>query len=140
MFMKNPSDQKPELHSHRLKKVERLRSQKLIEKLFAEGTSYLVYPFKVVFLTVDMPDKYPVQAAFAVSKKLYKKAVCRNRIKRLMRETYRLNKHVLFSEGEPSKKAVMFIYVGKEILPYQTLENAMIRALNRLKKQVAQNP
>lgn len=138
--MKNPSDQKQVSHSHSLKKEERLRSQKLIEKLFAEGASFLVYPYKVVYYEVDVHGDYPALPAFAVSKKNFRKAVHRNRIKRLMRESYRINKHMLFSEGGPSKKAIMFIYVGKEILTFKVMEKAMIRALNQLRKQVVQDP
>lgn len=138
--MENSLVQKPEKYSHRFRKEERLCSQKLIEKLFAEGSSFFVYPLKVNYIVADLPGNYPAQVAFAVSKKLYRKAVQRNRIKRLMRESYRLNKHMLFSEGGPSKKAIMFIYVGKEILPFKSMEKSMVKALNVLNKPVIQNP
>ena len=131
--MENPSGQISGKHSFRLRKQERLCSQKLIETLFAEGKSFLVYPFKVVYVPVAFEGQHPAQVAFAVSKKLYRKAVQRNAIKRRMREAYRLNKHVLLSDVEPSKKAVMFIYVGKEMLSFQIMEKAMIRALGMLK-------
>ena len=97
--MENPSEQLPEKYSHRFKKEERLCSKKLIEKLFAEGDSFLVFPFKIVFVAVDYQGDYPAKAAFAVSKKLFKKAVHRNLIKRRIREAYRLNKHMLKSES-----------------------------------------
>lgn len=140
MFMENPLVHRPAEFNRHFKKEERLCSQKLIEKLFAEGKTFLVYPFKVNYIAIDLPGDYPAKVAFAVSKKLYKKAVLRNLIKRRMREAYRLNKHMLFSEGAPSKKAMMFIYVGKEILPYKAMEKAMVKALDVLKKQVTPNP
>lgn len=115
-------------------------SQKLIEKLFAEGTSFLVYPFKIVTLNIDIDGAYPAKVAFAVSKKLFKKAVQRNMIKRRMREAYRLNKHAHFLDGNPSKKAIMFIYIGKEILPYKKMEKSMIKTFHLLAKQAAPNP
>ena len=81
--------------SFTFKKAERLCSKKTIEKLFAEGKSFLSFPLKVVVL--EMPDsgEYKAQAAFTVSKKIFKKAVKRNLVKRKMREAYRLNKHIL---------------------------------------------
>ena len=122
------------------KKEERLRSKKLIERLFVEGDSFLVYPIKVVALEIEFKEKYPAKAAFAVSKKLFRKAVIRNTLKRRMREAYRLNKHVLFLDEIPSKKAIMFIYISKEILPFSIIEKAMIKILRSLSKPAAPNP
>ena len=138
--MENTSDHILPQHRFRFRKEERLCSQKLIEKLFAEGKSLLVYPYKIVFLGIDFDGNYPAKVALAVSKKLYKKAVHRNVIKRRMREAYRLHKHELFLDGEPSKKAIMFIYVGKEILSSQQMEKAMIKAFQMLRKQSVPNP
>lgn len=138
--MENPSEQLPEKYSHRFKKEERLCSKKLIEKLFAEGDSFLVFPFKIVFVAVDYQGDYPAKAAFAVSKKLFKKAVHRNLIKRRIREAYRLNKHMLKSESASLKRAIIFIYIGKEILAFHQMERAMIRGLRILAKKAIQNP
>ncbi len=140
IFMKNPSEQLPKKKYFRFKKGERLCSKKMIEKLFAEGNSLLVYPFKIVYLNIDFPDEYPAKTAFAVSKKLYKKAVQRNLVKRRMREAYRLNKHMLNTDGTVAKKAIVFIYIAKEILHYNSMEKAMVRALVLLMKEPAQNP
>ena len=74
-----------------LHKEERLCSQKIIGDLFTSGESFLAYPLKVVFLKTDL-DSSPVQAAFTVSKRNFKRAVKRNLLKRRMREAYRLNK------------------------------------------------
>lgn len=137
-------DQSPEnMPTHprfSLKKEERLRSKKQIEKLFSEGNSFLVYPLKVVYTELDFPGKYPAKAAFTVSKKLFKKAVRRNLIKRRMREAYRLNKHQLYAAAGDKKMVVIFIYVGKELLPYQPIEKAMKRAVSLLAKKFIPNP
>ncbi|MFW6246341.1 MAG: ribonuclease P protein component, partial [Tangfeifania sp.] len=73
-------------------KKEKLCSKKQFDKLFADGSSFLVYPLKVVFIETELSGRYPAQAAFTVSKKLFKSAVKRNLLKRRMREAYRLNK------------------------------------------------
>ncbi len=126
--------------SSSFKKEERLHSKKLIEKLFTEGDAFLFYPLKVVYLNTEFSDKYPVKAAFAVSKKLFKKAVTRNLIKRRMRESYRLNKHMLYSSESKINQVVIFIYIGKKILPFRTIEVTMIRALGLLLKKSTPNP
>ncbi|MGM0621178.1 MAG: ribonuclease P protein component [Bacteroidota bacterium] len=115
-----------------LKKEERLCSKKQFDKLFAEGNTFLVYPLKVVFTETEFDGSYPAKAAFAVSKKLFKRAVKRNLIKRRMREAYRLNKPVFYSQVKQKKAAVIFIYIGKEIIEYQRIEKSMKTALAKI--------
>ena len=79
-----------------LGKKERLKSKKLIEKLYAEGKSIKVFPFRMVFLQVQHTSDFPFQVGFSVPKRNFKLAVSRNRIKRLMRETYRLQKNIVY--------------------------------------------
>ena len=79
-------------------KKEHLYGEKVIENLHTTGSSFLVYPLRVVYLNVSQPDEQiPVRVMIGVSKKKFKKAVDRNRAKRLMREAYRLNKSSLVS-------------------------------------------
>jgi len=118
-----------------LKKEERLCSKKIIDRLFAEGTSFLCFPLKIVYLQSELPAKYPAQAAFTVSKKNFKKAVKRNLLKRRMRESYRTNKHTLYRESD-KQLAVFFIYIGKEIIDYQRIEVAMQKALTKLRNEI----
>lgn len=125
---------------HFFKKEERLKSKKHIEKLFSEGSAFLAYPLKVVHADIDFEGAYPARAAFAVSKKLFKKAVKRNAIKRRMREAYRLNKHQLCFALSGQKKAIIFIYIGKELLDYRTIEKAMKRSITLLTNSSIQNP
>ncbi|WP_347839615.1 ribonuclease P protein component [uncultured Draconibacterium sp.] len=114
------------------KKKEHLCSKKLIDKLFAEGESFLSFPIKVVYIASDLTTKVPVQAAFTVSKKTFKRAVKRNRIKRLMREAYRLNKNILLPLPENKQLAVFFIFIGKELYDYNRIENGIKKALFKL--------
>ena len=76
-----------------LGKTERLKSKKLIKKLFEEGVSIKNFPFRLVYITTEKP---PIKSSFSVPKRNFKKAVDRNRIKRLIKEAYRLEKKNLF--------------------------------------------
>src|ERR1700749_1277352 len=74
------------------KKEERLCNKRLIDELFHNGSSFLCYPFKASWLLAADEQSVPVQILFSVSKKRFKRAVDRNRIKRCIREAYRINK------------------------------------------------
>ena len=117
-----------------LKKEERLCSQKVLGELFTSGESFLVYPLKVVSLKTDNSQPTPVQASFAVSKRNFKRAVKRNLLKRRMREAYRLNKHNLYVDlaTKNLQISIMFIFVGKEVLEYATIEKSMILAFKKV--------
>lgn len=121
-----------------LKKDERLCSHKTLGDLFTVGESFLVFPLKIVFLKSDVPLPYPAQAAFAVSKRNFKRAVKRNLLKRRMREAYRLNKNLLYDEltAKNLTISIMFIFVGKELLEFATIEKAMISALKKVAGKV----
>jgi ribonuclease P protein component len=122
------------------RKEERLRNKKQIEKLFSEGKTFLFYPLKVIYNEIEFPEPFPAKVAFAVSKKLFKKAVRRNLIRRRMREAYRLNKHLITPAGTSSKKAIFFIYISKEVLDFHSIEKAMQRSLAELAKKAIPNP
>ena len=124
--------------SYTLKKAERLCSKKVIDKLFAEGESFLAFPIKVVFKITELPHPVPVQTGFSVSKKIFKRAVKRNRIKRLMREAYRLNKQMLTPHAEKQQMAVFFIFIGKELPTFVQVEKAMKKALYKLSDSYAE--
>jgi len=119
-------------------KEERLRNKKLIDELFRNGSSFLCYPFKVLWLEQREPQSYPAQVLFGVPKKRFKKAVDRNMIRRRMREAYRLNKEQhLYSILNSSNKNIVFSvgYVGKEIFDYAFIEKKMLKLLTSLAEE-----
>lgn len=117
------------------KKEEKLKSKKLIEVLFKQGASFSNFPFRVLYIFVEK-NIVPLQSGFAVSGKNFKKAVDRNRIKRLTREAYRLQKNNLTEILKKNGRfmTVFFIYTGKEIAEYKNIFEKMQSALNRLNK------
>ncbi len=106
-------------------KLERLKRKKLIQQLFAEGKTVTVFPLKLIYLPSEHDSPYKTQAAVSVSKRNFKKAVQRNRIKRLMREAYRLNKHLVYDSENTKKHIFMFIYQGRNETDFATIENKM---------------
>jgi ribonuclease P protein component len=118
-----------------LGKTERLKSRKLIAQLFENGKSFSVFPFKVIYLveTAYIPNR-ELQTGFSVSSKNFKKAVDRNRIKRLTKEAYRLQKKDLSERIKQNNQqlAVFFIYIGKEIPEYTLVSAKVNLALKKL--------
>ena len=117
------------------KKEEKLKKRKLIAQLFAEGGSISEFPIKLVYLALNHDSPYKVQAGVSVSKRNFKRAVDRNKIKRLLREVYRKNKHLIYESEHTKKHIFMFIYVGKKELEYKILEEKMIALLNKFLKK-----
>ena len=105
-------------------KKDKLKSKKLIEQLFADGQSVSSYPLRLVYLKTNFNENVFAKTGVSVSKKHFKKAVDRNRIKRLMREVYRLNKTNYFN-NITTQYAFMILYIGKPIPTYAELEQPM---------------
>lgn len=122
--------------NYRLPKSERLHAEKLIKELFNEGSSFFLYPFKVVFLRkIDLSGQAN-QVLFSVSKKKIKRANGRNFIKRRLKEAYRLNKHILLPDGI----ILGFIFVGKAEVTFAEIQPKMIQALTKLNQELPKNP
>lgn len=124
------------------KKEERLCSKKLIEELFHNGSSFLLYPFRIVWLKHALPEDVPVQVLINVPKRRFKKAVHRNLIKRRIRESYRLNKSddlYVFLEGHSSQLLLAFQYVGKEIAEFEVINKKLKLVLIQLKDTYLKN-
>lgn len=145
-------------------KEEHLKSRKAIEQLFKSGQSFFIYPYKVIYqinspevgksespkekqpdnqatspstlLTSGPADfrTFGLLSGFAVSTKNFKRAVDRNRIKRLGREAFRLNKHVLTLQLEASHQQlqVFFIFTDKKLPDYKLIEPKMQACLKKL--------
>ncbi len=122
--------------SFRFPKTEKLKSKKLIEQLFAEGVGITNYPIKLVYLKTTFEDASKCKVGVTVSKRNFKSAVKRNRIKRLMRESYRLNKHLIFNNIE-GDFAFMFLYLGKEIPSQTRITDAMVPLMQKFVGQLA---
>lgn len=118
---------------YRLKKNERLHSQKLIKELFDKGSSFFLYPFKVMVLENDSDDSETIQVLFSVSKKKIKKAVHRNLIKRRMKEAYRLNKDIL-TAPHGIKKSIALIYVSSDISTFEVIQNKICKILSKVEE------
>jgi ribonuclease P protein component len=112
-------------------KEEKLKSRKTIELLFLKGKSLKKFPVRLNFLPLN--ESLVSQAGFVVPKKNFKSAVDRNRIKRQLKEAYRLHKHLLNDFSEV-KYALLFIYIGSEKKSFKSIEKAVITLLTTLKE------
>ena len=124
---------------NRLRKPERLSRKKIIEKLFAGGSrSFSIFPLRVVWLPVEELD---VQASLlvSVSKRRFKRAVKRNRVKRQIREAYRLNKQPLLEAlaEKDLRLALAFIYLSDELTDSTVIAEKMKIALVRIVEKVS---
>lgn len=124
-----------EQHRHTFGKAERLCSKKRIEALFAGGgRSLSAYPLRAVFMELEKEAELPapVQVLISVSKRRFKHAVDRNRVKRLIREAYRLNKHLLTEHLQGRQLHVAFIWMSDEMGDFCTIEARMKNLLQRI--------
>ncbi len=106
-----------------------------MDLLFSKGKNHLTYPVKMIVLETPVDLQYRAQAMFIVPKRQFKKAHDRNKIKRRMREVYRLNKSDLYSRLESLNKKIIiaFLFVGKKTEEYPIIEKAMVKELKGFK-------
>lgn len=120
------------------KKEEKLKSRKVIGRLFKEGQSFGMYPLRLIWLKLDNPlSESPVQFTLSVPKRAFPKAVHRNHLRRRVREAWRLNKHWLYEKmrDEEGQFAFMVLYTGKEQFEYKQIEAAMKRMIKKFAKR-----
>ncbi|MCH7413273.1 ribonuclease P protein component [Belliella sp. R4-6] len=117
--------------NYTLSKNERLHSKKSIKELFDKGSSFFLYPFKVLYFESPQNSIETNQILFSVSKKKIKKAVDRNHVKRRIKEAYRLNKHLLTGKNK-SIKNIAFIYVSSDISTFKSIEPVIQKILKKL--------
>ncbi|WP_338376164.1 ribonuclease P protein component [uncultured Flavobacterium sp.] len=116
-------------------KTEKLKSKSTIDLLFSEGKSVSKYPLRLVFVENPSEEKELIKMGVSVSKKYFKHAVDRNYFKRVLRECYRLNKHIL-TENIEKPHAFMFFYQTKDRLTYQEINEKTIQLFQKFVENV----
>lgn len=119
-------------------KTEKLKSRKLMEQVFAKGKSFSMFPIKVFYLQVTEQLDFPVKVGVGVSSRNFKKAVHRNRIKRLLRESYRINKHPLHDavKAQNENIAVFLLFLDKQLPSYEIIQAKMPLVIEKLSKAI----
>lgn len=124
------------------RKEERLCSRKHLDLLFKNGSSFLLYPFRISYLFIDVPAGIPVQVVINVPKKRYKRAVDRNLIKRRIREAYRLNKQLEFYNQLSTDKGLLLFsiqFVGKKKYEFTFVQKKLVATFKRFQTLIQPN-
>ncbi len=116
-------------------KSERLSEKIALDRLFQTGKSFNCFPFKVVWKEVPEAAA-PVQLVISVPKRIFKRAVDRNLVKRRIREAYRRHKGSFYESLGEKKLHVMLMYTAKTLPEYKDVEDKIISVLERLHKTV----
>ena len=120
-------------------KNEKLKSKITIGLLFSEGKSVSKYPLRLVYHAGSLADNQKIKMGVSVSKRNFKKAVDRNYFKRILRETYRLNKHLLIDNLD-KPYAFMLFYQTKDRLSYAEINTKTIQLFEKFIAQVSKKP
>jgi ribonuclease P protein component len=116
-------------------KSEKLKSKNTIDLLFSEGKSVAKYPLRLVYVPIPLEKETKIKMGVSVSKKYFKHAVDRNHFKRILRETYRLNKHLLLDSLD-KPYAFMFFYQSNDRLKYDEINTKTIQLFEKLLLQI----
>jgi ribonuclease P protein component len=119
--------------NYTFRKEEKLCSAKAIDTLFSAGESFIAYPLRIVYLLHDEPDMDNRYASvlISVSKKKFKRAVRRNRVKRLIREVFRLNKfaYIDLLRKHNKRMEIAFLYLKDELPEYAEIEKSIMKSI-----------
>ena len=122
-----------------LPKAERLCSKILIGKMFESGAakSFSIFPMRIIYMPVEKAE-VPAVILVSVSKRRFKRAVKRNRVKRQVREAYRKNKHLLTEKLQLHNMnlAIAFIYLSDRLSDSEEIEAKMKTALLRISEKL----
>jgi ribonuclease P protein component len=140
----------PPISAQTFKRHEKLKSRKLTEALFKTGKSFNVFPFRIVYLISEkgfnvpagkaFQPGYPVQFGTGAGTRHFKKAVDRNRIKRLIREAWRLQKQSLYETAlkQECQLAVFFMFIDKTVPEYNRVFEKMNTAISKLQQVITE--
>ena len=119
-------------------KAEKLKSRKLLDQLFSEGKNFSIFPLKIFYLLSAVPLDFPLKIGVGVSSRNFKKAVQRNRVKRILREAYRTQKQPLHDYLKANEKqvAVFLLYIDKALPATEKIKNIMPAVLEKLIKKL----
>jgi len=120
---------------HTYPKSEKLKSKTTIDLMFREGKSVSKYPLRLVYSKSTFGENPEFKMGVSVSKKYFKKAVDRNYFKRVLRETYRLNKQLL-RENLQEPYSFMLLYQTKDRLSYEEINQKTIALFEKFQLQM----
>ena len=132
----------PEKGRNTLSKRERICSQKLTEQLFNSGKAHsmVAFPLRAVYMSIPREEQEPQASILvSVSKRHFKRAVKRNRVKRLVREAYRLNKHILTDRLTASPGmalTIAFLWLDPKLHSFHRVENKVKQLLQRIAEEM----
>ncbi|MCA0238962.1 MAG: ribonuclease P protein component [Bacteroidetes bacterium] len=117
---------------HTFNRSERLKSQTLIGRLFKDSQSFIAYPLRVAWIELSHSDAQ-AQVVISVPKRVFKTAVSRNRLKRQIREAWRLHKHLFYEKRAVQPPvALLLMYIAKEPLPYSEIEAGIKKLVRKM--------
>jgi len=118
-----------------LRKQESLTDVKLIENVFKSSQSIKAFPLIFSFNLLESTTLPSIQVLFSVPKRKFKKAVDRNRIKRLIRESFRLKKPLFIAALQGQSVYGAFIYTNKELPDFQSIDKSISKIINKLNEK-----
>ena len=125
------------VRQHRFPRQQRLKKKKLIDALFQQGRQEKLYPILFFYHPNPDPSTKNHQVLFSVPSKVFRKAIERNKIKRKLREAYRINKHLIMDNLNSDVSFLLgYVYISRTILPYKEIEKQVLASFNIIRKFV----